>query len=96
MRPYFYKQATPTQDRRNESFRNRQRETERSRRPRKSIALKVRDFIVSLIPRRLTAADRWYIAMAAEKRARRRARNIMWWARDLTRLEQSGGWGDSQ
>lgn len=84
MRPYFFRQYIPRWDRQIEGIRNKQRGSAPAKKPKKSIMLRIKNFIKSLVPRRLTETDRWYLRMAAEKRARRRARNIRWWYRDST------------
>lgn len=82
MRPYFFKQSTPDQ-RRIQGFRDRQWESSKKAKKQKgSVFLRAVQAIRSLIPRRLTDTDRWYLQRAEEKRARRRARNLRWWAKD--------------
>lgn len=81
MRPYFFRQSNPA-ERRIEGFRSRQRVAEMSKKKKPSITSVVKSFVRSLVPKRLTEMDRWYLQRAEEKRARRRARNLRWWAAD--------------
>lgn len=82
MRPYFFKRNVRA-DVRAFQFQQKQRVASlKKAKPKGTVFVRAIQAIKSLMPRRLTETDRWYLQRAAEKRARRRARNLSWWAND--------------
>lgn len=84
MRPYFFKEPTPTQRARARAYQDRQRARDLAAKKAKEatfsrVIRKIREVFNF---RKIDDIDRWYIQRAKEKRARRRARNLAWWAND--------------